>query len=267
MRRANKTTFNETISKLVNRHEGAMTMQHQGPLTDDEIDELDQFLLNVEGLEDSMDISTLDGFLTAIVCGPKAIMPSEWMRWVWDKARGEEAPEFEDHAHAQRILGWLVRHINDIARTLLEAAEHYDPLLMENPNGGDPIPILDEWCTGFMKGVQLDAQGWLPVTVDKPAWMSTIVLYGTEEGWEALKQKELSLDEHQALADGIPETVRKIHALWLEQRQRQLAGGALPEVIRQEPARNPNKVGRNAPCPCGSGKNFKQCHGSTERLH
>jgi preprotein translocase subunit SecA len=25
--------------------------------------------------------------------------------------------------------------------------------------------------------------------------------------------------------------------------------------------RDGNKVGRNDPCPCGSGKKFKQCHG------
>ena len=25
--------------------------------------------------------------------------------------------------------------------------------------------------------------------------------------------------------------------------------------------RNDRKVGRNEPCPCGSGKKFKQCHG------
>ena len=25
----------------------------------------------------------------------------------------------------------------------------------------------------------------------------------------------------------------------------------------------PKKIGRNDPCPCGSGKKFKQCHGST----
>jgi uncharacterized protein YecA (UPF0149 family) len=30
----------------------------------------------------------------------------------------------------------------------------------------------------------------------------------------------------------------------------------------QEPARNPLKdVGRNDPCPCGSQKKFKKCHG------
>ncbi|MFO1434953.1 MAG: SEC-C metal-binding domain-containing protein [Gammaproteobacteria bacterium] len=30
------------------------------------------------------------------------------------------------------------------------------------------------------------------------------------------------------------------------------------------PARNPLRdVGRNDPCPCGSGKKFKKCHGTT----
>jgi len=26
--------------------------------------------------------------------------------------------------------------------------------------------------------------------------------------------------------------------------------------------RNERKVGRNEPCPCGSGKKYKQCHGA-----
>lgn len=35
-----------------------------------------------------------------------------------------------------------------------------------------------------------------------------------------------------------------------------------PEVQKQEPVtRDGRKVGRNEPCPCGSGKKFKQCHG------
>ena len=244
-----------------------MSMLNQGPLTDEEINELDQFLLDTEGIEESMDVSTLDGFLTAIACGPKTIMPSEWMRWVWDMERGEDAPEFKDQTQAQRILGLLMRHMNDIAQTLHEAPEQYEPLLLDNPNGGDPIPILDEWCLGFMKGVRLDSEGWLPVVVGKPDWMSTIMLYGTEEGWEALKKKDLSLDEHKALADGLAGTVQKIHALWFEQRRKQMEEGTLPSVVRREPLRNPDKVGRNESCPCGSGKKFKQCHGSPDRLH
>ena len=37
--------------------------------------------------------------------------------------------------------------------------------------------------------------------------------------------------------------------------------GARNEPVRNEPVRNERKVGRNEPCPCGSGKKFKQCHG------
>ena len=45
-----------------------------------------------------------------------------------------------------------------------------------------------------------------------------------------------------------------------EQREMQMVGGGALEkpkqVIRRE------KVGRNDPCPCGSGKKFKKCHGA-----
>jgi preprotein translocase subunit SecA len=36
-----------------------------------------------------------------------------------------------------------------------------------------------------------------------------------------------------------------------------VAGGAEEGTVR----RDQPKVGRNAPCPCGSGKKYKQCHG------
>jgi preprotein translocase subunit SecA len=31
--------------------------------------------------------------------------------------------------------------------------------------------------------------------------------------------------------------------------------------VRQEPVKVGPKIGRNDPCPCGSGKKFKNCHG------
>ncbi len=35
------------------------------------------------------------------------------------------------------------------------------------------------------------------------------------------------------------------------------------EMIKSPPIkRDPNKVGRNDPCPCGSGKKYKKCHGA-----
>jgi preprotein translocase subunit SecA len=41
-----------------------------------------------------------------------------------------------------------------------------------------------------------------------------------------------------------------------------LAPTANPEPAKSQPIVNTMpKVGRNDPCPCGSGKKYKQCHG------
>ncbi|MBT7064728.1 MAG: hypothetical protein HN919_00350, partial [Verrucomicrobia bacterium] len=42
-------------------------------------------------------------------------------------------------------------------------------------------------------------------------------------------------------------------------------GGLPPGAMPGTPTtvqRDEGKVGRNDPCPCGSGKKFKKCHGS-----
>jgi preprotein translocase subunit SecA len=42
------------------------------------------------------------------------------------------------------------------------------------------------------------------------------------------------------------------------------SGGRSPEpeaVERPKPVTVPEKIGRNDPCPCGSGKKYKKCHG------
>ena len=37
--------------------------------------------------------------------------------------------------------------------------------------------------------------------------------------------------------------------------------GGKGETVKQEPIHSENTVGRNDPCPCGSGKKYKKCHG------
>jgi len=41
-------------------------------------------------------------------------------------------------------------------------------------------------------------------------------------------------------------------------------GGQAPAERRTEPVRVDKKVGRNDPCPCGSGKKYKSCHGAQQ---
>jgi len=44
-------------------------------LTNQEIEELDAFLLSDDGRENAMDVSGVDGFLCAVLAGPNVIMP------------------------------------------------------------------------------------------------------------------------------------------------------------------------------------------------
>ena len=44
-------------------------------------------------------------------------------------------------------------------------------------------------------------------------------------------------------------------------RQAAQNSGAQRPMEKQQPVTVEKTVGRNEPCPCGSGKKFKQCHG------
>lgn len=79
---------------------------------------------------------------------------------------------------------------------------------------------------------------------------------------------------------GIPvqqdaDEVREVSAPRREQSKLQMSrpefdqpsGSAMPmedtrEHVPQQPIRKEVTIGRNEPCPCGSGKKFKNCHGA-----
>ncbi|MBS0590031.1 MAG: SEC-C domain-containing protein, partial [Proteobacteria bacterium] len=74
----------------------------------------------------------------------------------------------------------------------------------------------------------------------------------------ALEEQQRREQEHQALEFQHAETAPLVGDAAVAQR----GGEAVPPpplpgtIIREAP-----KVGRNDPCPCGSGKKYKQCHG------
>ena len=56
--------------------------------------------------------------------------------------------------------------------------------------------------------------------------------------------------------------IRKPEQLERKETNRQMAmnaGG--DDSVKKQPLRVKNKIGRNEPCPCGSGKKYKYCHG------
>ena len=231
-----------------------------GPLSDREIEELNAFLLAEDGLENPMDFYTFDGFICAVLSGPNAIMPSEWLRWVWDEEKGEQTPEFSSKKQATRILSLLIGHANVLAFTLIHGPQYYEPLFYSHNVEGNSVPIIDEWCCGYVKGIALDPESWRPLFDARPDWFEVIHLYGTKGGRERLKQlvdgHEDSVARHQVFVDRIAPAARNIHAHWLARRA--------PQDKPRLPAHRAPTPGRNDPCPCGSGKKFKSCHGAPQ---
>lgn len=227
------------------------------PLSDAEFDELDRFLMSDATPEECMDISMLDGFLTAVVIGPNTLLPSQWLPAIYGETE-DDPMEWESAEQAQHVLGLIMRHMNDIVWYLREAPDEYEPLLLEREYEGKVIAIIDEWCVGFMHGMQIDTAAWAPLleAENESAVLLPIMLYGTESGMRELDANPDLAERHDEFADSLAGCVLDIQDYWMPQRK------AGTTIRRDEP-----KVGRNDPCPCGSGKKYKKCCGDLARLH
>jgi uncharacterized protein len=118
-----------------------------------------------------------------------------------------------------------------------------------------------------VKGIALDPVGWQPLIDARPEWFEVIHLYGTKSGWDRLKElveaHEDANASHEAFVDLIAPAARNIHAHWLARRA---PAGDTVRGLRRSIHKAPIP-GRNDPCPCGSGKKFKHCHGAPEILY
>jgi uncharacterized protein len=240
-------------------------------LTEDEFDELDAFLMSEETPDECMDFSTLDGFLAAVVLTPEMILPSQWLPWVWDMEKAEDSPKFASIEEAGRISGYIMRHYNTVMQSINEG--WFDPLLIDLVQP-DESEFLDAegWCAGFMLGITLFGDAWQTVREKHIEMVAPMMLLGTEDGWDILKSSD---DEKRSIQDAyeaIPTAVAVLHAHFKPQRD-QVTNAHVSGAKRITSAdtsspfkRGDVKIGRNDPCPCGSGKKYKKCCGA-ETLH
>ena len=231
-------------------------------LTDTELDELADLLDATPPPLEALDVLMLDGFLVGVLVQPRLVAGAEWLPRVFD-LEGRPLPEEVDAA-------WLAR-----SRTLVERRHAalnaaigedgwFDPLVAdidrlpprsEYETQSDVSRVLMAWAAGFHW-----AQECFPGLVDLgddavDAALARIYRHLPAETDEE-REVVATLEREHPLADldaGIEDLVNACVELWdLTAKARY----AVATVRRDTP-----KVGRNDPCPCGSGRKFKACHG------
>jgi len=87
-----------------------------------------------------------------------------------------------------------------------------------------------------------------------------------KEGLRIFKDMESTLAHN--LANILPnisaelKQEQPIETVEVKENVNQLAGGKQKPVVEQQPKQKEYAgTGRNEPCPCGSGKKYKKCHG------
>lgn len=192
------------------------------PLSGEELDELEGFLLADTHNDKCMTLDMLDGFLAALAVGPSLVTPEEWMPMVMD-VEGTGRLSFDSPEQASRITGLIIRYMNSIDSVFKDDPDNYEPLfdqcVFDDPE--EEELAVKAWSLGFILGMELRWDDWLPlfetsgeengagVMLLTPVFL----LSGTDEN-----MPELTEDEREAWRSMIPESVSGIYRFWLASR-------------------------------------------------
>ena len=227
------------------------------------------FLEHPDRPEGILNYPQLRGFLYAVAGAPELVLPSEWI----PEALGGGAPGFKDEEEAGTIHTALIEEYNAVNGACLKGVMPPGCELRREPmaNLEEDAPIR-EWARGFSRGyywLEETWQGYLPgdgqsddpreqeVDAEFSAAVMVLSFFASREFAEAAAREtgmDLSTfasDVHGLFADAIGSYAgigRAIQA-------------AVEEVDRTPYQRESPKIGRNDPCPCGSGKKYKRCCG------
>ena len=216
-----------------------------------DLDRLEAWLLEPARGEDALMPDGLQGLLCAVVSAPQPVAPGVWL----PAALGEN-PAFASDEERERITALLLGFRDDVAEQL-NGGEHLDLVLYGDDASEDQEASLAAWCEGYLIGVELADPPWHERASEEELdemLMPFVILSGRAreaafeagEAWVAPDEEQRMMDEaREALVDVILDN----RAYWFE--------ASIPDPIR----RDAPKVGRNEPCPCGSGKKYKHCHG------
>jgi len=244
------------------------------PLGPDDFDAQDMALDAMrEQDEETPQWEFCEGFMAALVCTRRAIEPSEY----WPVLLGEG---FVAARHMEFVWRWK-RRWREIETGLdadvqsLDDERTWQPEVLDTRGAiaslpeeeraemaGEAIPSFAQvWALGFMYAVENWPDEWSAPRDKEAAGMLDEAL----DAIVTLTEDDTGRPEVSMYSEDGPPSVSQQRvddfgaAIWAVYDLRQLwrSMGPRVETIRREAT-----PGRNDPCPCGSGKKYKKCHGA-----
>jgi len=212
----------------------------------------------VEADGNEHELSEFDGFCAGLVVCPEMVPPSEWLPLVWGEACD---PRFETKGDMQRALEPMMGHYNEVARSLTPPDIDYGPGFIEIEATGEVL--WEDWVSGFERAMRLRMDAWEQIveSLDEEAASSVtmmLALYAIAEGTSDLPDASVRELSDQA-PDLIPDMVIALN--WWTKRFASAGATSFSAANSPSAPFHGTKVGRNAPCPCGSGRKHKRCCG------
>ncbi len=210
-----------------------------------QLQKLDAFLCSEAVGDDAMLLSELDGFLTGIVVCPELIEPSVWLPQVW----GDVDPVFDSEKQMRFVVKAIMDHYNDIVRNLEKG--NFGPIYDIDT---DDSYLWETWIAGFGKAVFLRPEAWaaleaLDDELTDQAFSVLMRLLDLDQQPAGFEPMETDEALREMAPDAIGMSIDQLYRARL-----QLTGAHLPAAGGRH-----SRVGRNDPCPCGSGMKFKKC--------
>ena len=225
------------------------------PLTDADLDRLEELLEADVFNGEAMRLDEIQAVLCAVVSGPEPVLPAVWLPEVLGEGLAAEATEVAE------TVELLMRLNNDIAGALL-ADQTVSPILYPTDERCETYDYA-AWADSYVFGAGL-AGDWYELAGKRADDLSELLeplfmLNGMlREDAENSGERWFSpAEEARLVADieeNLPVIVQTLYNFWRNRR-----GGSMQ--------REEAKIGRNDPCPCGSGKKYKQCCGSPDKLN
>jgi uncharacterized protein len=213
------------------------------------------FLSSPVAPQRAMSLLELDGYLTGVIVAPSLIQPSRWMAGLWI----EDEPVFDNAGQIQVVLSAVGMMFNSLSgridrslrRLETERVCDYHPAFQIN-EGKPSHDAIRIWVSGFCRAMALAPAGWSALAEDERLQPILTPLVGFIEVDDPEFQPAEDIEER--LDDAAAQLPRAI--LLLRKIAELRASRASVTALTR------TKVGRNVPCPCGSGKKYKRCCGS-----